>query len=77
MAEWISVKKQKPNGNNAIVTTSDGVVGEAFRVGAEYYWMEDLWSWDRASPIYDITHWMPLPEPPEDETYEKENIARE
>ena len=58
--KWISVEDRLPDSDtHLIVCHDDGGVGTAF-----FY--NDLFSRDWRSIFDDITHWMPLPEPPED-----------
>jgi hypothetical protein len=68
MSEWISVKDRLPNEETPVITLYSGVVQHVT------YWIIDG-SWypahaDEAdeTPVNSgvFTHWMPLPEPPED-----------
>ena len=62
MAEWISVKDRLPdkNGNYLVSVTSDfaGVHVANFQSGEAFLWYPFIKS--------DVTHWMPLPEPPKE-----------
>lgn len=61
MNNWISVKDRlPPYWYDAIISTIDGIVLTAF-LHPERGWIED--NNDEYS-IENITHWMPLPEPP-------------
>jgi len=57
--EWISVSERLPKGDDVLVFTTDGIhVASRDEYG--------LW-WPSAGDSYgfpDVTHWMPLPEPP-------------
>ncbi len=75
--EWISVKDRLPDTNGAYIATAcdegcsqgEGIWYDTVVVVAEYY--KGSWSWDENGTEYDltgiVTHWMPLPEPPEGE----------
>lgn len=69
MGEWVSVKDRLPDTVIIVLTcTSGGIVDTAWRTemsdppGA---W--DSFSGRRGFNLDDITHWMPLPEPPHPE----------
>lgn len=78
MAEWISVKDRLPNVEKTksdyeevMVLATNGEVTRAMyyerkvRYGKTvYYWK---WCWGKTYNRNDITHWMPLPEPPKGE----------
>lgn len=70
--EWISVKDRLPEDSNdgfadAVLVTDGFVQHMAYFVGGEWRFAE---SGEIKEPIwYRITHWMPLPEPPEGENY--------
>lgn len=58
--------------NSIIDDSGDGVASEYDEQTDEYYliagWYEAIHNWDDYSSIYiedRVTHWMPLPEPPE------------
>ena len=69
MGEWISVKERlpEPTGNQRgfyLVALSNGVVKElAFEFEHYDNMLFDV-GWHEKS--YPVTHWMPLPDPPED-----------
>jgi len=69
--EWISVKEALPSTDKPVVVRGDGL----YRV---YFWA--LGGWVQLENAYfksmEITHWMPLPSPPKDQT-EKECKNRE
>lgn len=76
--EWISVNDRLPetNGNYIVTACDEGCpYGEGIWYGtvvvcAEYY--KGDWVWYEGSQEYSlegiVTHWMPLPEPPENNT---------
>ena len=56
MSEWISVKERLPAHNGDVLTFCAGkVIINRFCAGMFIY-----------GKCYGITHWMPLPEPPEE-----------
>lgn len=60
MSEWIKCSERMPEPYEYVLVT-DGFVGcEVMRVNSDGYW-------GPAKSLYrgDISHWMPLPEPPE------------
>lgn len=59
MAEWKSVKKPPKE-------TGRYFVWDGFRVRIEYFYASSNLGWAGAQADR-ITHWMPLPEPPEGE----------
>ena len=62
MAEWISVKDRLPERNQRVF------VYRPEMDGADTGPMSVQWGWSCACKRTDITHWMPLPEPPEEDT---------
>ena len=64
--EWISVKDRLPELGERVICTDGYAVFEQYRVGLScVYGM-----WDRGglkSPMQEVTHWMPLPQPPKGE----------
>jgi hypothetical protein len=65
--EWISVKDRLPENDHwALCFMKDKSFG-TFRV---FQWNYIDWQWNDGSEWYDendVTHWMPLPEPPKGE----------
>ena len=58
--EWISVKEKIPNTKDLVLTYSEEITGHKYRL-----MVPNL----SISPFArSITHWMPLPEPPKEET---------
>lgn len=68
--QWISVKKHLPRLDKAvIVATECGSVFEALRMRKDrkQYWTNAVWAYQPIENMTGkITHWMPLPEPPEE-----------
>ena len=73
---WISVKNRLPDSNGLYIVTAcdegcaagEGIWYDTVVVTAEYY--NGCWTWYEGGQEYDldgiVTHWMPLPEPPEE-----------
>lgn len=58
MSEWISVRDRLPEENgDYLVALDDGYIGVTWYSADEGF---DLWA-----DAGEVTHWMPLPEPPE------------
>ena len=61
--EWISVKDKLPNQNELVLcySSSEGVISDSLysKIGSEIWF-----NGNKESYRNDITHWMPLPEPP-------------
>jgi hypothetical protein len=70
--EWISVKDRLPDNDTSVLAV--WYDGEKIRV-SELFFFDDSdpgetprprWAWElQRVPYSDVTHWMPLPEPPE------------
>lgn len=77
MSEWISVEDRLPTSivNKVIVRCKNGYVGfghyEKYNGKEVWYNLESqkpFTDWDiEDCETYEITHWMPLPEPPREE----------
>ena len=75
MPQWISVEERLPERNGEYIVTAcdegepyDEIIwNDTVVVCAEYY--KGCWTWEENSTEYSldgiVTHWMPLPEPPE------------
>ena len=66
--KWISVEKRLPDTRGiylAHVVHRYCKVDSYSRVCIEYFNADK--AWDSLGDIYEITHWMPMPEPPEEE----------
>lgn len=72
MSEWISVQDQMPdNARDVLILLGNALVerGYWYHVGAKI----DGWYF-RGDRISNVTHWMPLPEPPmQQQANEKES----
>ena len=72
--EWVSVEERLPEGNGGYIVTAcdegcpagEGIWYDTVVVFAEYY--DGCWTWNDGTE-YDltdiVTHWMPLPAPPD------------
>lgn len=65
MSEWISVKNRLPEKDTAVLCYYDGYLDVM-----EYWYDEDngkpVFYNPPSPPSENVTHWMPLPKPPED-----------
>ena len=66
MSEWISVDDRLPEDRASVLITNGSIVGHARIVENGYFGpiFGIIASNDRV-PSYNVTHWMPLPTPPE------------
>ena len=75
MSEWISVKDRLPETGVEVLAYSDGDIYTVVHC-IDGSWIASSTYYD----LYHVTHWMPLPEPPdklaEKEEYDDENIGR-
>lgn len=60
---WIPVSERLPDADVDVLVYVPGV-------DSSYVWLgfieNDVWYWDTGSTMdFPVTHWMPLPEPPE------------
>lgn len=79
--EWVSVEDAVPDPGERVLATDGTFVGEAYRTSANIWYRHTGFPWrDCLQSI--VTHWMPLPEPPdrlaayEDTGLEPEEIKR-
>lgn len=76
MSEWISVKDRLPESGVPVLVTFVGYTDNKLHSDGVARWEPDLngynggWEWtlDFSDATVEITHWMPLPEPPKEET---------
>jgi hypothetical protein len=67
--KWIKISDKMPNSGDCVLLYSKaGGVSEGAYIGLKKHF--EQWRWDCV--LQNVTHWMPLPEPPE----EKENGNR-
>ena len=65
--EWISVKDRLPETDEAVITSSSNTkLALAFYMGVGRVLKEGWWELvdGTVEELEEVTHWMPLPEPP-------------
>lgn len=72
MSEWISVKDRLPEDDREVLAyygfdNGDGYCGIRFPGVLTYLAFDTQPHWQHESSGLRVTHWMPLPEPPEGE----------
>ena len=70
MSEWISVKDRLPENEKEVLAyygfnRGDGDLGMRFCGVLTYYAFDPSPHWQHESTGLTVTHWMPLPNPPE------------
>lgn len=70
MSEWISVKDRLPDIGIEVLVYLSSYNGGSIRTDQRYTNQSWMWYED-----YDITHWMPLPEPPKTQLYKCERCG--
>lgn len=63
--QWIDVKDKLPLDNERVIISCNEGICTA-RLLDEYWQMDPIGSYATDGCIFDITHWMPLPEPPKE-----------
>ena len=63
--KWISVEERYPADDQCVMYVDDGEV--AFRI-VRGWALRELCEFPEHREVHRITHWMPLPEPPKEET---------
>lgn len=68
VSEWVSVKDRLPeNFQTVLMARTDGTIYchmYCENTQTDGCWVDDYLNW---FSVYDVTHWMPLPEPPTEE----------
>jgi len=59
--QWISVKDRLPENDNEVLIVASGEVTTAFYEAGDFGWSYGTTGYETT-----ITHWMPLPKPPEE-----------
>lgn len=62
---WISVEEAQPSVDDVLILRQGESVGVAVDMGFLEY--GDWFAAHDGEPLDDVTHWMPLPEPPQEE----------
>lgn len=66
MSKWIKCSEQMPEEtDDIIVACSDGIVISGISYSSRKGFYMAALEYDSDVPIKDVSHWMPLPEPPE------------
>lgn len=66
MSEWIKCSERMPEEtDDIIVACSDGTVISGISYSRRKGFYMAALEYDSDEPIKDVSHWMPLPEPPE------------
>lgn len=68
MAEWISVKDKLPDDGKEVLFSDGSSIMVGWYNADEEFW--ELTDADMIVYAVDVTHWMPLPEPPKGEENE-------
>ena len=72
-SEWISVEDRLPSkGDVVMVYREAGTIPGSFYIdtGAYGFYVDEVWG-DRENDNWNVTYWMPLPEPPVQQLNEK------
>lgn len=64
--EWIKCSERMPEETGDIIVFSDGIVMSGISYSRRKGFYIDALAYDDDEPIDDVTHWMPLPNPPTD-----------
>lgn len=70
MAEWISVKDRLPDGPRFVLVYVRHPAVSTFSAWSCIMtdtWLGDKWAENADSEAHEVTHWMPLPEPPKED----------
>ena len=62
--KWIPVTERLPEENETVLVCGEDGVEPGVFYGKSGFWTYDLYEQD---PIFGVTHWMPLPQPPKGE----------
>ena len=70
---WISVKDRLPDDGEAVLTFKNGITEVQVYEKRQNGWIRGNWFWSMAT----VSHWMPLPDPPEEAETELKGDANE
>jgi len=68
MSEWISVKDRPPPPMQTVILCIGGIVIPGWNESTQPEEDPSYCTWEGQFGIEDVTHWMPLPEPPNNQT---------
>lgn len=69
--QWIPVTERLPKPCEKVLTYKQAVGDNYSKIAIDYIFLDDgksYWSGDIGTWKTVVTHWMPLPEPPKDDT---------
>ena len=67
MIQWIKCSERMPEETgDIIVACSDGIVMSGISYSRRKGFYIEALKYDSDEPVTDVTHWMPLPEPPQE-----------
>lgn len=68
MSKWISVKDRLPENYEEVLVRGYEFLPEyTFEIDGTYIIAEDLWHDFNGCYLSNVTHWQPLPKPPDDD----------
>lgn len=62
--EWFKCSELMPEESGDIIVVSDGLVMSGISYSRKKGFYLQALEYDADEPVDDVTHWMPLPEPP-------------
>ena len=73
LAQWISVKDRLPESTDLYLINAVHRYNktDGYRSAQVRLYFKDDDEWHGLPDLYEVTHWMPLPEPPKEETPQK------
>lgn len=75
LQKWISTQGTLPEPGERVLATDGTFVGEAYRTSANSWYRHTGFPWRDGVTGKTVSHWMPLPEPPYDESETEEDEA--
>nr|DAO10401.1 MAG TPA: Protein of unknown function (DUF551) [Caudoviricetes sp.] len=75
LQKWISAQGTLPEPGERVLATDGVFVGEAYRTSANNWYRHTGFPWRDGVTGKTVSHWMPLPEPPYDESETEEDEA--
>lgn len=62
--EWVKCSERMPEETGDIIVVSDGIAMSGISYSRKKGFYLQALKYDADEPVDDVTHWMPLPEPP-------------